>query len=91
MPRSHTHVGEYTTENENIICNWVPEKQELVDDIYRHTNLGKYGNRHFWCRCYYVDMVGRNRKAIEKYIRNQLQEDIMGDQMSFIEYLAVYG
>ncbi len=35
----------------------------------------KYGNRHFWCRGYYVDTVGRNKKAIEQYIRNQLQED----------------
>ena len=27
----------------------------------RHANLKyKYGNRHFWCRGYYVDMVGKN-------------------------------
>ena len=32
----------------------------------------KYGNRHFWCRGYYVSTVGRNRRAIEQYIRNQL-------------------
>ena len=32
----------------------------------------KYGNRHFWCRGYYVDTVGRNKKVIEQYIRNQL-------------------
>ena len=49
----------------------------------RHANLKyKYGNRHFWCRGYYVDTVGKNKKAIEEYIRNQLQEDIMSDQMS---------
>ena len=47
----------------------------------------KYGNRHFWCRGYYVDTVGRNRKAIEQYIRNQLQEDISTDQMSMKEYI----
>ena len=23
----------------------------------------KYGNRHFWCRGYYVDTVGRNKKS----------------------------
>ena len=34
----------------------------------------RYGNRQFWCRGYYVDTVGRNKKAIEEYIRNQLQE-----------------
>ena len=29
----------------------------------RHANLKyKYGNRHFWCRGYYVDTVGKNRK-----------------------------
>ena len=30
----------------------------------RHANLKyKYGNRHFWCRGYYVDTVGRNAKS----------------------------
>jgi putative transposase len=54
----------------------------------RHANLKyKYGSRHFWCRGYYVDTVGRNRKAIEEYIRNQMQEDIMTDQISMKEYL----
>ena len=54
----------------------------------RHANLKyKYGNRHFWCRGYYVDTVGRNKEAIAKYIRNQLQEDIMADQLSFKEYI----
>ena len=47
----------------------------------------KYGNRHFWCRGYYVDTVGRNKKAIAEYIRNQLQEDISHDQMSLVEYV----
>ena len=32
----------------------------------RHANLKyKYGNREFWCKGYYVDTVGRNKKAIE--------------------------
>ena len=53
----------------------------------RHANLKyKYGNRHFWCTGYYVDTVGRNKKAIQEYIRNQLQEDIMSDQISLKEY-----
>ena len=46
----------------------------------------KYGNRDFWCRGYYVDTVGRNKKAIEEYIRNQLQEDIANDQISMKEF-----
>lgn len=42
----------------------------------RHANLKyKYGNRHFWARGYFVDTVGRNKKAIKAYIQNQLQED----------------
>lgn len=54
----------------------------------RHANLKyKYGNRNFWCRGYYVDTVGKNKKAIENYIKNQLQEDIATDQMSFKEYM----
>ncbi|MBQ7071507.1 MAG: IS200/IS605 family transposase [Ruminococcus sp.] len=52
----------------------------------RHANLKyKYGNRHFWCRGYYVDTVGKNKKKIEEYIRNQLQEDIACDQISLFE------
>ena len=54
----------------------------------RHANLKyRYGNRHFWCRGYYVDTVGRNKKAIQEYIRNQLQEDIASDQISMKEYI----
>ena len=54
----------------------------------RHANMKyKYGNRHFWCRGYYVDTVGRNKKAIAEYIRNQLQEDIANDQISLKEYI----
>ena len=54
----------------------------------RHANLKyKYGNRHFWCRGYYVDTVGKNKKAIEEYIRNQLQEDIANDQLTLKEYI----
>ena len=54
----------------------------------KHVNLKyRYGNRHFWCRGYYVDTVGRNKKAIENYIRNQLQEDIANDQISMKEFI----
>ena len=43
----------------------------------RHANLKyKYGNRQFWCKGYYVDTVGRNKKVIEEYIKNQIQEDL---------------
>ena len=54
----------------------------------RHANLKyKYGQRHFWCRGYYVDTVGRNEKAIQEYIRNQEKEDMITDQISIKEYM----
>ena len=42
----------------------------------------KFGQRSFWCRGYYVDTVGKNAKVIAEYVRNQLQEDMMYDQIS---------
>ena len=54
----------------------------------RHANMKyKYGNRNFWCKGYYVDTVGRNKKIIEEYIKNQIQEDIAYEQMSLREYI----
>ena len=54
----------------------------------KYANLKyKYGNRNFWCRGYYVSTVGANKKAIQEYIRNQLQEDYADDQMSIKEYV----
>ena len=54
----------------------------------RHANLKyKYGSRNFWCRGYYVDTVGKNARIIEEYIKNQLEEDYMADQISIKEYI----
>ena len=54
----------------------------------RHANLKyKYGNRSFWCTGYYVSIVGKNRKIIENYIKNQLQEDMMTDQITIKEFI----
>jgi len=54
----------------------------------KYANLKyKYGNRHFWCRGYYVSTVGRNKRAIQEYIRNQLQEDHAEDQLNIKEYI----
>ena len=65
---------------------YLKEKSTLM--IFdRHANLKyKYGSRHFWCRGYYVDTLGKNKKTIEQYIRNQLTEDEMMDQMTIKEY-----
>ena len=60
----------------------------IVIRYKRYANLKyKYGNRHFWCRGYYVSTVGANRKAIQEYIRNQLQKDYTDDQMSIKEHV----
>ena len=54
----------------------------------RYANLKyRYGNRTFWCRGYYVDTVGRNKKAIEEYIRNQLKEDKEYEQLTMSEVI----
>ena len=72
------------------IMGYIKGKSSLM--IFdRHANMKyRYGNRHFWCRGYYVDTVGRNKKAIQEYIRNQLQEDIANDQISLKEYIHPY-
>ena len=56
----------------------------MIFDRFAHMKY-KYGNRHFWCRGYYVDTVGRNQKKIAEYIRNQLKEDYQTDQLSLFE------
>jgi len=54
----------------------------------RHAHLKyKYGSRSFWCRGYYVDTVGRNKKAIAEYIKKQLEDDYMAEQISIKEYI----
>ena len=69
------------------IVGYLKGKSSLI--IFdRHANLKyKYGNRHFWCRGYYVDTVGKNAKRIQEYIRRQLQEDATADQISMKEYI----
>lgn len=42
----------------------------------------KYRNREFWCRGDYVDTVGKNTAKIQDYIKHQLEEDKMGEQLS---------
>ena len=51
----------------------------------------KYGNRHFWCKGYYVSTVGRNEKKIAEYIQNQMQEDIANEQLTMKEYIDPFG
>lgn len=69
------------------IMGYLKGKSSLI--IFdRHANLKyKYGNRHFWCRGYYVDTAGNNAKKIQVYIKNQLEEDYMADQISMKEFI----
>ena len=69
------------------IMGYLKEKSSLI--IFdRHANLKyKYGNRHFWCRGYYVDTAGKNAKKIQEYIKNQLEEDYMADQIGMKEFI----
>ena len=85
----HIHMLVSIPPNVNIayFMGYLKGKSSLM--IFdRHANLKyKYGNRHFWCRGYYIDTVGRNEKTIREYVKNQLQEDIASDQISFKEYI----
>ena len=52
----------------------------------RHAQMKyKYGNRKFWCKGYFVDTVGRNKKTIQEYIQQQMQEDMVEDQLTLFE------
>ena len=68
------------------IMGYLKGKSSLI--IFdRHANLKyKYGNRHFWCRGYFVDTAGKNAKKIAEYIRNQIHEDYVADQISVKEF-----
>ena len=56
----------------------------MIFDKHAHLKY-RYGNRKFWCRGYYVNTVGRNREKIQQYIREQLSEDYVADQLSLFE------
>ena len=69
------------------IMGYLKGKSSLMI-IDRHANLKyKYGNRHFWCRGYYVDTAGKDDKKIQEYIQKQLTEDKLNDQISIKEYV----
>ena len=63
--------------------------KKYINDI-RKTCKSEYGNRHFWCRGYYVDTVGKNAKKMQEYIANQLQDDLEYDQMTLKEYIEPF-
>lgn len=65
-----------------------PKGKSSLMIFEKYANLKyKYGQRSFWCRGYYVDTVGKNKKVIQEYIRNQLQEDYNYEQLTLKEYI----
>ena len=69
------------------IMGYLKGKRSLMI-FEKYANLKyKYGNRYFWARGYYVDTVGRNKKQVQEYIRNQLQEDQIADQIGLKEFV----
>ena len=44
----------------------------------------KYRNRELWCRGYYVDTVGKDKAKIANYIKHQMDEDRLGEQLTML-------
>ena len=88
LSRPYPYAGNHTAAYERLwVYGYLKSKSSLMV-FDRHANLKyKYGNRHFWCRGYYVDTVGKYENAIKNYIKNQLQEDIIEDQLSLKEFV----
>ena len=71
----------------SVYMKYLKSKSSLMI-FERHAYLKyNYGNRHFWCRGYYVDPVGKYETGIRDYIRNQLLDDIANDQISLKEFV----
>ncbi len=85
----HIHMLVRIPPKESVsdIVGYLKGKSALII-FERHANLKyRYGSRHFWCRGYYVDTVGKNTQKIREYINNQLHEDYIADQISLKEYI----
>ena len=88
VQRPRTYAHQDSAEVQRIaIMGYLKGKSSLM--IFdRHATLKyKYRNRHFWARGYYVDTVGRNKKQIQEYIKNQLTEDQIADQVELKEFV----
>lgn len=83
MPRSYTHVGGDTAENQRVWLYGVSERESSLQIYEAWSNIKyKYKNREFWCKGYYVDTVGKNTKKIKEYIQHQLEEDAASEQLT---------
>ena len=84
---SHPYAGKDPAKTFGICIYGIYLKGKSSLIIFeRHAQLKyKYGNRKFWCKGYFVDTVGRNKKAIQEYIQQQMQEDMVEDQLTLFE------
>lgn len=87
--KDHIHmlVSKSVKNSESQIMGSLKGKRCMMK-FEKYANMKyKYGNRHYWSRGYNVERVGRSKKAIEHYIRNQIQEDISSEELSIKEYI----
>ena len=66
-----------------VICNRSETNVRKISDTTKY----KYGNRHFWCRGYYVNTAVADTRAISEYIQKQPAEDQAMEQLTFKEYI----
>ena len=91
MSGPYPYVGMYFAKSKHMAIYGILKGKSSLMIFDRHANLKyKYGSRQFWSRVYYVDTVERNKKAIEEYIKNQLEEDIAADKISIKEYTDLF-
>ena len=73
--------GQGVPQNLEVGMEWLKASASHGNEYAAH------GNRKFWCTGYFVSTVGKNEKKIAEYVRNQLQEDYVQDQMCIKEYI----
>ena len=70
LHRPCTYADKNTAKIQRVADSRIPQGKSSLIIFDRHPNLKyKYENRHFWCRGYFVDTVGKNTKKIEEYIK----------------------
>ena len=86
MPGSYTHTGGYPAPNERFGIYGIFERKSVLLIFQKRGNMKfAYRNCEFWCKGYYVDTVGKNKKAIKEYISEQLKRDKESDQISLFD------
>ena len=86
LPGPYPYADKFFAEVQHFLRYGISQgKEQPIFD--RHANLKyKYGNRHFWARGYFVDTVGKNKQRIQEYIKRQLEQDQIADQLSLKEF-----